>query len=521
MRIWIDGLRVAAALVAALAATVASAQAPGGAGGAPPPPAVTVVPLVAADVTLTSLLPGRVVASRVAEVRPQVDGIITERMFEEGADVKEGDPLFRIDSATYEAQVASAKAQLASAEASFKAAEREEGRLLTLFRRNVVSEQNYDQALAARDAAAAAVEVAKAELNAADIGLQRTTIRAPISGVIGRSLTTVGALVTNGQVEPMAVIRDIDPVLVDVTQSAAEIIEWRKGLLAERLQGADETVTLTLADGTEYEETGQLTAAEPYVNEQTGVVTLRLEFPNPVRLLLPGMYVQVSMPQGIARNAVLVPQAAVSRDRRGRPTALVVNGENIVEERVLQVMEARGSDWVVRDGVADGDRVIVAGVQKVRPGAPVRPEVQGAEPAAGGGASAALTPVATGDVGGDAPSGRPTTEGVTSAAPAASSGTAAAATAEPTAAAAPAAAEEPAAAAAPTAAAAQPAAAAPEPQPTTAAEAQPAAAAEASAVSASAAAPASGGDPNAVAANEPAASTGSPRARSRSIQATQ
>lgn len=488
MTISTNGVRVAA-IILGLIPGVALAQAPG---GAPPPTAVTVVPLESEDVTLTSLLPGRVVASAVAEVRPQVNGIITERMFEEGGDVAEGDPLYRIDSATYQARVNSAQAQVASAEASYTAAEREEARLLTLFQRNVISEQNYDQALAARDAAAAAVEVAKADLNTADIDLQRTTIRAPISGVIGRSLTTQGALVTNGQIEPMAVIRAIDPVLVDVTQSAAEIIEWRKGILAERLQGADETVTLTLADGTIYDETGQLTAAEPYVNEQTGVVTLRLEFPNPDRLLLPGMYVQVSLPQGIARNVILVPQAAVSRDRRGRPTALVVNAENVVEERVLEVIEARGSDWVVRDGVGSGDRVIVAGLQKVRPGAPVRPELQGDTPGtAAGEISAALTPAAADAVGGPAPASRPMTDPVPGTTPAASSGGAAPA-------------EE--------AAPAEPAPTAPPPAPEAAAPEAPAPAPIASAAS---------GDDAAEAAPPPPPPTGSPRARSRSTPATQ
>ncbi len=358
----------------------AAAQAPGGGGGAPPPTPVTVVPLKAEDITLTSTLPGRVVASGIAEVRPQVDGIIQERLFEEGADVTVGEPLYKIDAATYEALVAAANAQVASAQAQLVAAEREEDRLKTLLERKVASVQNYDDALAGRDAAAAGLAVAQAQLQSAQINLERTTIRAPLSGVIGRSLTTKGALVTNGQIEPLAVVRYIDEVLVDVTQSAAEVLAWRRGVLAERLKDAESTVTLTLADGSTYEHTGELKAAEPHVNPQTGVVTLRLKFPNKDRLLLPGMYVQVEMPQGVARGVIRVPQAAVTRDRRGLPTVFVVNNDNVVEVRSLDVVQALQSDWIVSAGVSDGERVIVEGLQKVRPGATVAPEVR--EPAA-------------------------------------------------------------------------------------------------------------------------------------------
>jgi len=333
-----------------------------------------VVTLKASDVTLTSMLPGRVVASGVAEVRPQVDGIITARLYQEGADVAVGDPLYEIDPATYRAALAAAEAAVAQAEARLRAAEREAARVRRLIERNVASEQNLDEAIADRDAAAAALEVAKADRMGAEIDLARTTVKAPLSGVIGRSLTTQGALVTDGQAEPLAVIRAIDPVLVDVTQSAAEIIAWRRGLMADRLADASPEVALTLADGSIYGESGLLTAAEPHVHETTGVVTLRLEFPNPERLLLPGMYVQVEMPQGVARGVVLAPQEGVSRDRRGRPTALVVGADDVVEERVLEIVAARGDDWIVSDGLAPGDRLIVEGLQKVRPGAEAAPE---------------------------------------------------------------------------------------------------------------------------------------------------
>lgn len=372
------------AVLAAVAVLVlpSALLAQGAPGGQRPPPTVTVVTLKAQDVTLTADLPGRVVASGVAEVRPQVNGIIRERLYREGSDVTVGEPLYRIDPASYEARVAASRAQVTQAEARLRAIEREAARLQELVRRNVASEQAFDEATSARDAAAAAIEVAKADLLAAEIDLDRTTIRAPLAGVIGRSLTTEGALVTSGQAQPLAIIRGLDPVLVDVTQSAAEVLAWRRGVMAERLRSAEQTVRLRLADGKEYEHPGSLTAAEAYVNEQTGVVTLRLTFPNPDRLLLPGMYVQVALPQGVVEGAVLAPMQGVSFDRRGQPTALVVNGDGVVEPRVLELVGPRGPNWIVRAGLLDGDKLIVEGVQRVRPGAPARPEERGAPPAA-------------------------------------------------------------------------------------------------------------------------------------------
>jgi membrane fusion protein (multidrug efflux system) len=377
LKAWARAAAAAAAAIA-IAPGMAGAQAPGGG----QPPAVTVVTLQPQDVTLTATLPGRVVASGAAEVRPQVNGVIVERLFDEGADVAVGDPLYRIDEATYRAAVTSAEAQVAQAEARLRAAAREEERVKTLIARAVASEQSYDEALAAREAAEALVAVAEANLDAARIDLDRTMVRAQLSGVIGRSLTTQGVLVTASQPEPMAVIRTLDPVLVDVTQSAAEVLAWRQGQAAAQAEGVAQTVTLTLADGSTYAETGSLTAAEPYVNELTGVVTLRLTFPNPDRLLLPGMYVQVEMPQALVRDAILAPMEGVSRDRRGRPTALVINAENVVEARELTVLQAQDADWVVTSGLSAGDRLIVAGLQKARPGAPVAPQERGADAAA-------------------------------------------------------------------------------------------------------------------------------------------
>ena len=342
------------------------------------PTPVTVVTLAPQDVTLTSLLPGRVAASAEAEVRPQVNGIITERLFEEGADVTIGDPLYQIDKATYEATVRQSRAGVAQAAAQLRAAEREARRLVELQSRNVASEQALDEATSTRDAAAAGLELAEAQLNSAEIELSRTTIRARLSGRIGLSLTSQGALVTASQAQPLTVIRNINPVYVDVTQSAADLLRWRRGETERELEDADATVRLKLADGSDYSETGQLKAAEPNVNPQTGVVTLRMQFDNPDLLLLPGMYVQVDMPVEVARDVYLVPQEGVVRDRRGRPLAWVVNGDGVIEERALNIIQDRGNAWVVDEGLNPGDRVMVAGFQKAAPGATVTPEERAA-----------------------------------------------------------------------------------------------------------------------------------------------
>lgn len=348
--------------------------------GQRPPTAVTVVTLKAQDVTLTTRLPGRVAASGVADVRPQVTGILVERLFTEGRPVTEGDLLYRIDPARYDAQKAAAQAALAQAQATLKAAEQEAKRQQTLRDRSVTSQQNLDDALAQRDVAEAAVQVAKANLLSAEIDQTHTEIRAPISGVVGLSQVSRGALVTAGQANALTTIRTLDPVYVDVTQSAAEMLRWRRsgGAPADLERDMQQTVTLKLADGTAYEQTGHLSAAEPYVNEQTGVVVLRLEFPNPDHLLLPGMYVQVELPQGMIENAILAPQEGVTRDRRGRPMAMIVNAQNVVESRELTIRQDQGAQWVVTEGLTDGDRLIVAGFQKIGTGMTVTPEERAA-----------------------------------------------------------------------------------------------------------------------------------------------
>ncbi len=357
-------------LVAALP-LAALAQAPGGAGG--PPMAVTVVTLDPQTITLTTTLPGRVAASAEAQVRPQVNGIILERKFKEGGQVVEGDALYTIDPATYQAAVQQAEAAVQQAKVTYDNTVTEANRLNALQSRNVASQQALDNAQANRDAAAAAVQVAQAQLSQTQIDLDRTTIRARLSGEIGLSQTSPGALVTASQAEPLAVIRTIDPVYVDVTQSAADLLRWRRGEAAATA-GADNTVELILADGSTFEQRGTLTAAEPHVDPQTGVVTLRMQFANPEKLLLPGMYVQVKMPTVTAKDVFLAPMEGVVRDRRGRPVAWVVNKDNLVEERQLTVLQDHGNTWVVSEGLNPGERIVVAGFQKTAPGATVNPE---------------------------------------------------------------------------------------------------------------------------------------------------
>ncbi|ASJ74026.1 efflux RND transporter periplasmic adaptor subunit [Granulosicoccus antarcticus] len=345
---------------------------------APPPQAVTVVAVQPQEIMLSSLLPGRVVAAAVAEVRPQVNGIITDRFFTEGSHIEQGDVLYKIDSATYEAVVAQAEAAVAQAKAQFKAADREAQRIQELMKRDVSTQRELDESVAARDVAAASIAVAEAQLKSARIELDRTTIVAPLSGEIGLAMTTRGALVTASQADALAVIRNIDSVYVDVTASASSVLKWRRDNLDTNmdLRSTERKVTLRLADGEIYPETGLLTAAEPQVNMQTGVVVLRMQFPNADKLLLPGTYVKVDVETQLVENIFLVPQNAVSRDRQGKPTALVVNDEDTIELRQLTILQARDNQWIVQEGLNAGDRIVLEGVQKVGPGSKVTPEEQ-------------------------------------------------------------------------------------------------------------------------------------------------
>ena len=328
---------------------------------AQPTPEVGVVTLQAQPYALTSEVPGRTSAYRIAEVRPQVNGIIQKRLFTEGSEVKAGQQLYQIDPATYEAAYKSAQATLLSAKSLAD-------RYKLLVNDKAVSQQAYDEARAASLQADAALEQAR-------IDLRYTRVMAPISGRIGRSAVTEGALVSNGQASAMATIQQLDPIYVDVTQSSKELLRLRRDLAEGRLQKASDSaakVALKLEDGSRYAHEGTLEFSEVAVDESTGSVTLRAVFPNPDHLLLPGMFVHAELLSGVKENAILAPQQGVTRNQRGEPTAMVVGADNKVELRVLKADRTAGSAWLVEEGLNAGDRLITEGLQFVRPGAEVR-----------------------------------------------------------------------------------------------------------------------------------------------------
>lgn len=359
-----------ALVLAGLAAGCRKAQPP-----APGPPEVTVVAVATERVVLTTELPGRTTPHVVAEVRPQVSGILLERRFEEGADVRSGALLYQIDPAPYRAAVAQAEAALAMAEANLPAARSRAERLEGLVAIRAVGEQDRDDAAAALRRAEAAAAASRAALESARINLAYTPIRASISGRIGKSSVTVGALVTAYQPVPLSVIQQLDPIYVDVPQSSAELLRLRRALSAGTLTRDEREarkVRLLLEDGTPYPREGTLQFRDVTVDPSTGSVSLRMVFPNPDHVLLPGMFVRAVIEEGALEKAVLVPQQAVTRDPRGNATTLVVGAGDTVEERKLVLDRAIGDRWLVVEGLAAGDRVIVEGAQRVRAGIPVR-----------------------------------------------------------------------------------------------------------------------------------------------------
>ncbi|MDP3340409.1 efflux RND transporter periplasmic adaptor subunit [Frigidibacter sp.] len=377
---------MSAALAALLTATSLPAAAL--AQQAPPPPSVTVTPAVVGEYTLTTRLPGRIKASTVAEVRPQVSGIISEELFEEGRWVEEGQPLYKIEDAVYAATVAAAKASVAQAQANYDLAVLDANRAEELLTTNAGSAASRDKAVATRDAAAASLQAAEAQLTSAEIDLDRATVRAPVSGVIGLSQTDTGSLVGAQQTAALATIRTLDPVYVDVTQSVSDLMRWTTpGKMRDILQEAE--ATLILPDGSTFAQKGQLRAAEPQVEPTTGMVTLRISFANPDFALLPGLYVEVVMPQATEKNAILVSQSAVMRDARGGANVWVVE-DGKVAVRPVTVLGASGSDWVVTSGLKDGDQIVTSGFQKAAPGAAVAIAPAEGAPAAGGAPAAAL-----------------------------------------------------------------------------------------------------------------------------------
>jgi len=338
----------------------------------PPPPEVSVVTLAPETVTLTRELPGRTSAYLVAEVRPQVNGIIQERLFTEGSVVEAGEPLYRIDDADYRAAAASARAQLARAETALVNARSLESRFEELSGTRYISAQEHENAIAAARQAQAEVGAARAALDAANVTLGRARITAPISGRIGKSSVTAGALVTANQPQALATVQQLDPIYADLTQSASELLDLRRELAAGTLEsGAELPVTILLEDGTPFPHQGTLAFSEVSVDPATGSFGLRVVVDNPDHILMPGMYVRAVIGSGVRQDAILVPQRGVARDPKGNTSAMVVNAEGVVENRPVTVSRTIGDQWLVEEGLAAGDRVIVEGLQKIQPGVAV------------------------------------------------------------------------------------------------------------------------------------------------------
>lgn len=367
----------------------------GEAGGAPPAgsaPAVTVVTVQGETLPVVTELPGRTTPYLVAELRPQVTGIVKERLFTEGGNVKAGEVLYEIDPASYQAAVDSARASLARADANRVVAKLKADRYADLVQTQAVSQQLYDEAVAAEKQAEAEVHAARAALEQARIDLEYTRLKAPISGRIGRSSVTAGALVTANQQMALATVQQLDPIYVDLTQSSADLLRLQQALASGHLQrGADDTVpvTLQLEDGTEYRTPGRLAFSEVTVDPTTGSVTLRAVFPNPDGVLLPGMYVRARLAQGVQDDAIRVPHAAVTRTARGEAQVFVVTGAGVAEARIVKAGQSGGGAWTVTEGLKAGERVIVEGLQRVQPGAPVEATEAGAPVTAAPSAAAA------------------------------------------------------------------------------------------------------------------------------------
>jgi membrane fusion protein (multidrug efflux system) len=348
------------------------AQAPSGQAAAVE---VTTVTLAPQQLAVTTELPGRTAPFRVAEVRPQVGGVLQKRLFTEGGEVKAGQQLYQIDPAPYQAAYDSAAATLARAEALRTSAHLKVERYKPLVAANAVGRQDFDDAVAAEQQNAADAAAGRAAVETARINLVYTKVLSPISGRVGRSSVTEGALVVTGQASALATVQQLDPIYVDVTQSSVEMLRLQRELAEGHLRNAGNgqaETRLILEDGSEYPEAGRLLFSEVTVDQGTGSVTLRAVFPNPKRLLLPGMFVHARVEEGVADQALLVPQQGVTRSQSGEATALVVGADNRAELRVLKVDRAIGDKWLVTDGIKAGDRVIVEGLQKVHPGTPVK-----------------------------------------------------------------------------------------------------------------------------------------------------
>ncbi|ECD2450572.1 multidrug efflux RND transporter periplasmic adaptor subunit AcrA [Salmonella enterica subsp. enterica serovar Typhimurium] len=337
-------------------------------------PEVGVVTLKTEPLQITTELPGRTVAYRIAEVRPQVSGIILKRNFVEGSDIEAGVSLYQIDPATYQATYDSAKGDLAKAQAAANIAELTVKRYQKLLGTQYISKQEYDQALADAQQATAAVVAAKAAVETARINLAYTKVTSPISGRIGKSSVTEGALVQNGQASALATVQQLDPIYVDVTQSSNDFLRLKQELANGSLkqENGKAKVDLVTSDGIKFPQSGTLEFSDVTVDQTTGSITLRAIFPNPDHTLLPGMFVRARLQEGTKPTTLLVPQQGVTRTPRGDATVLVVGADNKVETRQIVASQAIGDKWLVTDGLKAGDRVVVSGLQKVRPGAQVK-----------------------------------------------------------------------------------------------------------------------------------------------------
>ena len=337
-------------------------------------PDVRVVTMQTERVVLTSELPGRTAASRVSDIRPQVNGLILKRAFEEGAFVQAGDLLYQIDPAQYQAAYDQAKAAVAMAEANLPALRSREERFRELVTTHAVGQQDYDNALAALRQAEAQLESSKAALEMAKINLSYTPIKAPISGRIGRSSVTEGAMVTAYQPVPLATVQQLDPIYVDVSQSTAELLRLQRRMADGKFSSdsaIENKVTIIREDGTQYPLEGTLEFRDITVDASTGSVVLRIVVPNPDSVLLPGMFVRAIINEGVIEQGILIPQSGVSRDQKGEPFAWVVDEAGKAAMHMLTIDRAIGDKWLVSSGLAAGDRVIVEGVQRLRPGVPV------------------------------------------------------------------------------------------------------------------------------------------------------
>ena len=388
-------------IAAALTLTLSACGKPQQAGGMPPgagaPPEVGVISVQAEDVAISSELAGRTAASVVAEIRPQVSGIVQKVAFREGGEVKAGELLYQIDAALYQANFQSARANLAKAEANQATVRAKAERFKDLLAARAVSQQAYDDANGALRLVEADIAAAKAAVEAARINLAYTRVVSPIRGRIGKSAVTQGALVTANQAAALATVQQLDPINVDVTQSSSEMLQMKRALENGTLKSADggkASVKLKLDDGSPYALAGKLAFSEATVDAGTGSVTLRAVFPNPKGELLPGMYVRALIEEGIREQALVVPQQGVTRDPQGNATALVVNGEGKVEVRVVKTARAIGNRWLISEGLKVGDQLIVEGLQKARPGSPVKAVPAGSKPAAQGAPAAGGKPAA-------------------------------------------------------------------------------------------------------------------------------